>query len=704
MSKPANASSSGLDGFFRPRSIAVIGASADPRRIGGRPVDFLKRSLFKGPLYPINPKRSEVQGLESYASIGDVSGDVDLAVISVPIEDAIAAVEACIAKGVKGGVMFTAGFGEVGPKGRAIEDAIAKRCRASGFRLLGPNSLGFVNVEHSVFATFSGAMEISWPKRGSIAVASQSGAFGMYCYTRLADRGLGISHFIATGNETNIDVAECIGWLADDPATNVIMAYMESCRDGVRLRDALAHAQAMQKPVIVMKVGVSDAGAVAAASHTGALAGSDAGFQAVFDETGAYRTSSMDEMLDVTQALSKGVIPKGRRVGIISVSGGAGVLLSDGASEYGLELPVLPDAAQAEIKRMIPFSSPRNPIDSTAQVRNDFSVFARIIDIGVEQGNFDTIVTFFAYTGQEPKGMDALKPALFDLRRRYPDKPVFVCMTATPEVKAEFEEAGLLVFPDPRQVMRTVAALAQFIPHPPSKKVKHNPSVAAEPLPDGPFDEAGAKKLLRTWKVPFVPERTATTAEEAALAAGELGFPVALKVLSPDLTHKSDIGGVALGLRNADEVSAAWTKMMRSVSAGAPKAKITGALVAPMVTGGVEIVLGVHRDPIFGPMVMFGIGGIFVEVFHDIVFRLAPIDKDGALAMISSIKGKTLLTGRRGRAPVDIDAIADALVALSEFSIQYANDVESVDINPFIALPKGGYAVDAVVVRRESQQ
>jgi acyl-CoA synthetase (NDP forming) len=235
--------------------------------------------------------------------------------------------------------------------------------------------------------------------------------------------------------------------------------------------------------------------------------------------------------------------------------------------------------------------------------------------------------------------------------------------------------------------MRTVAALAQFIPHPPSKKVKHNPSVAAEPLPDGPFDEAGAKKLLRTWKVPFVPERTATTAEEAALAAGELGFPVALKVLSPDLTHKSDIGGVALGLRNADEVSAAWTKMMRSVSAGAPKAKITGALVAPMVTGGVEIVLGVHR-----------------EVFHDVVFRLAPIDKDGALAMISSIKGKTLLTGRRGRAPVDIDAIADALVALSEFSIQYANDVESVDINPFIALPKGGYAVDAVVVRRESQQ
>jgi acyl-CoA synthetase (NDP forming) len=374
--------------------------------------------------------------------------------------------------------------------------------------------------------------------------------------------------------------------------------------------------------------------------------------------------------------------------------------LSDGAGEYGLELPVLPDAAQAEIKRMVPFSSPRNPIDSTAQVRNDFSVFARIVDIGVQQGDFDTIVTFFAYTGQEPNGMDSLKPTLFDLRRRYPDKPVFVCMTATPEVKAEFEQAGLLVFPDPRQVMRTIAALTYFIPRPTPKAIARKPSAGTGRLPDGPLDEAAAKALLSGWNIPFVPERTAKTVDDAVSAATELGFPVALKVLSPDLTHKSDIGGVALGLRDAKAVAAAWSKMMDSVAAAAPQATISGALVAPMVTGGVETVLGVHRDPIFGPMIMFGIGGIFVEVFHDVVFRLAPIDKNTARDMILSVKGKSLLTGTRGRIPVDIEAIADALVALSDFSLRFADQVESVDLNPFIALPKGGYAVDAVVVRR----
>jgi acyl-CoA synthetase (NDP forming) len=689
----------GLDCLFCPQSIAIIGASSDPRRIGGRPVDFLKRSGFSGPIYPINPNRLEVQGIRAYASITDVPGNVDHAIISLPIEDTLDAVDACVAKGVKGVVMFTAGFGEVGPSGRVLEEAIAKRCKEGGLRLLGPNSLGFINVEQNVFSTFSGALDMSWPKRGSIGVASQSGAFGMYCYTRLADRRLGLSHFIATGNEVDVDVAECIDWLADNSTTNVIIVYMESCRNGDRLRKALANAQAKRKPVIVMKAGVSEAGARAAASHTGALAGSDTGFQAVFEETGAHRALSMDEMLDVAQALANGVIPRGRRVGIVSVSGGAGVLMSDAASEYGLDLPPLSDAGQAEIKRLIPFSSPRNPIDSTAQVRNDFSLFARIIDIAVQEGNFDTIVTFFAYTGQEPNGMAGVKPTLFELRRRYPDKPVFVCMTATPELKAEFEDAGLLVFPDPQQVMRIIAALAHFAPRPVLKPNERQLVPDKEYLPEGPLDESMAKKILMDWKIPFVPERLVTTPEQAVRAAEDLGFPIALKILSPDLIHKSDIGGVALGLRNIEEVTAGWTEIMRRVANAVPTARISGALVSPMVTGGVETVLGVHRDPIFGPMVMFGIGGIFVEVYHDVVFRLAPINKDAALSMISSIKGKGLLIGSRGRAPVDIDAIADSLVALSDFSVRYGDVIESVDINPYIALPQGGYAVDAVIIR-----
>jgi len=687
-----------LDVLFRPRSIAVIGASAEVRRIGGRPVDFLKRSGFEGPIYPVNPRRDEVQGLRAYPSVAEIPGPVDHAIISVPVQDALSAIEACIAKGIKGGVMFTSGFREVSESGKALEDAIVQRCREGGFRLLGPNSLGFINVRDKVFSSFTGAVEISWPTPGNIGIASQSGAFGMYCYTRLADRDIGISHFIATGNEADVDVAESIAWLAEDPTTDVILAYLESCRDGARLRDALALARARNKPVVVMKVGVSDIGALAAASHTGALAGSDAGFQAVFEETGAYRAGSMDEMLDVAQAAAQGVLPKGRRVGIISVSGGAGVLLSDAASEFGLEVPVLPEAAQAQIKEMIPFSSPRNPIDATAQVRNDFSVFGRILDVGVEQGNFDIIVTFFAYSGQEPNGMDGVKSALFSLRQRYPNIPIFVSMSATPEVRREFEAAGLLVFPDPRQVMRVASALAYLG----EERAPIGPrDLGKVSLPERDIDEATAKALLSKAGIPFVRERKAATQAEAADAADALGFPVALKVLSPDIAHKSDVGGVRLNLRNRDEVVAAWTEMMEAVRRNAPQARLEGALVAPMIGGGIETVLGVHRDPIFGPMVMFGVGGIFVEVFRDVVFGLAPLDMPRALAMIEKIKGRALLEGARGRPPADKAALAEALVALSRFAADHADAIESIDINPFISLPEGGIAVDAVVVKRK---
>ena len=689
-----------LDAFFRPRSIAVIGASGDPRRIGGRPVDYLKRSGFAGTIYPINPNRDEVQGLKAYASLADVPGPVDQAILSIPVADTLAAIDACIAKGVKGVVIFTAGFGEVGGEGQAREDDIAARCRQGGIRMLGPNSLGFMNVGQSALSTFGGALEVAWPKSGSIGIVSQSGAIGTYFYTRLADVGLGISQFIATGNEADIDVAECMHWLADDPATKIIVAYLESCRSGARLRRALAHAGECGKPVLVLKAGVSEAGAEAVTSHTGSLAGSDAAFQTAFDEAGAYRADTMDEILDVARALSVTVLPRGRKVGIVSVSGGAGVLMADAAIACGLELPELPIAAQAEIKQLIPFSAPRNPIDSTAQIRNDFSIFGRILEIGVEQGSFDTFVTFFAYTGQQAGGMDPLKPVLFDLRRRYPDKPVFVCMTASTEVEAEFEQAGLFVMADPVRLMRTVAALTRLRE---ALAEQGGPAVARAPfstLPPGELDEAGAKAVLAEWGIPCVAERQVTNVADAVLAATELGFPVALKVLSGDLPHKSEAGGVALDLRNAKDVAVAWEGMMDRVKRSAPTARIRGGLVAPMVKNGVEVVLGVHRDPTFGPMAMFGIGGIFVEVYRDVAFRLAPLDMDAARGMIASVKGRALLEGVRGRSKIDIEAVADALVKLSQFAQTHEETIESVEVNPFIVLPKGGYVVDAAIVLR----
>lgn len=701
----ADSRSAELSGFFRPRSIAVIGASGDPRRIGGRPVDFLKRSGFAGPIYPINPKRTEVQGLKAYASLADVPGPVDQAILSVPVADTLAAIDACIDNGVKGAVIFTAGFSEVGGEGQAHEDAIAARCRAGGLRVLGPNSLGFINVGQSVLSTFGGALDVAWPRNGNIGIASQSGAIGTYFYTRLADLGLGISQFVATGNELDIDVAACIDWMAEDPATGVILAYLESCRDGTRLRRALALARERGKPVLALKAGVSAAGAEAVASHTGSLAGADCAFQAVFDEVGVYRAETMDELLDLAHALSVTVMPRGRKIGIVSVSGGAGVVMADAAIACGLELPELPAAAQAEIKRLIPFSAPRNPIDSTAQIRNDVSIFGRILEIGVEQGSFDAIVTFFAYTGQQPGGMDPFKPVLLELRRRYPDKPVFVCMTATPELTAELEQSGIFVMADPVRLVRTVAALAKLATPPVAPAAPVAIDTARSAFPFGKEnDEAIAKSALAAWGIPCVPERKVTSAVEAVRAAEAIGFPAVLKVLSADLPHKSDVGGVSLRLRDGDEVAAAWDAMMKRVRLKAPGARIDGALVAPMIEGGVEVVLGVHRDPNFGFLAMFGIGGIFVEAYRDVVFRLAPLDMAAARGMIASVKGRSLLEGARGRPRVDTEAIADALVKLAAFAQAHGDVVESIDINPFIALPKGGYAVDAVIVRRGATQ
>ena len=689
---------SGLDALFRPRSIAVIGASSDPRKIGGRPVAYLLRAGFRGRILPVNPGQTEVQGLPAYASLDDVPGTVDQVVIAVAARMLDKAVEACICKGVAAIVMFTSGLGEVDEAGRVQQAALAARCREAGIRMLGPNCLGLFNAWEGVFSTFSASLQGTWPRPGGVAIASQSGAFGTYCYTLLHQRGGGISHFIATGNEADIDVAACIAWFAEDPATKVIIVSLEGCRDGAGMRSALAMAAARGKPVVAMKVGTSALGADAAASHTGALAGTDAAYEAAFEEAGAYRAQSIEEMADVALACAAGRFPQGPRLGVITISGGVGVLLADNAATRGLEMPAMPEAAQERIRELVPFANPRNPVDATAQVVNDRTLLARILDIITAEGGFDSIIAFLALMGLSERAMETLRPTLATLREAYPDRLFVLCFVCSPELRAELEQMGFVVIEDPSRAVAVVAALTRIG----RTRTSHSApvSVVPIPLPTGAMDEAAAKRLLGEAGIPFVPERIACNAAEAAAAATALGYPVALKVLSADLTHKSDVGGVRLGLRNAEEVTTAWDEMMRQVAEKAPGAHVTGGLIAPMVTGGVETVLGVTCDPVFGPLVMFGLGGVFVEVFRDVVFRLAPVTREAALAQIRGIKGLALLQGARGRPSMDLGAIADALVALAHFAARHEADLQSVEINPFIALPQGGIAVDAVILPR----
>src|SRR5882757_5879469 len=352
-----------LDALFRPASVAIIGASSDPNRIGGRPVAFSKRA-FKGAIYPINPKGGELQGLAAYPSIRDVPGTVDQAIIAVPAKSALQAVDDCIAKGVKAAVMFSSGFAETGAEGRALQEQLTRRCREGGMKLLGPNSLGMFDVHSGLYSTFSSYFNPLWPRTGPVGIVSQSGAFGTYFLAIAAERGLGFSHFVATGNEAGVDVAECVEWLADDPDTGVIMIYLEGCCDGARLRAALARAAANRKPVIAMKVGVSEQGIAAIASHTGSLAGSDAVFDAVFREDNVYRAQSLDELVDVAYACSGGVYPKSPRLGVVTLSGGVGIQMADAAAETGLELPGMPEAGQKKTLALFRSAGPANRVNT----------------------------------------------------------------------------------------------------------------------------------------------------------------------------------------------------------------------------------------------------------------------------------------------------------------------------------------------------
>jgi acetate---CoA ligase (ADP-forming) len=592
-----------LDPLFRPKSVAVIGASSDGNRIGGRPVAYSKRA-YKGAIFPVNPNQTEIQGLRAYASIRDVPGEIDQAIIAVPAKAAMQAADDCIAKGVKAAVMFSSGFAEVGSEGRAMQVELARRCAAGGMRLVGPNSLGMFNAHIGLYSTFSSYFDPLWPRTGPVSIVSQSGAFGTYFLAIAAERGLGFSHCVATGNEADVDVAACVDWLADDPATSVIMIYLEGCRDGARLRAALARAAANRKPVVAMKVGVSEQGVAAIASHTGSLAGSDAVFDAVFRECNVHRARSLDELVDVVYACSGGVFPKSPRLGVVTLSGGVGIQMADAAAELGLELPRMPEAAQQKVLAMVPFAGPANPVDATAQVINDWSMFTKILGIVADEGNVDSVISFLAHTGTTPGLMDRLKPAFLEVRARFPDRVFILCARMPPDIAETFAAIGFLIFEDPTRAVAAVAALARLGDGFARPSVGQPDIQQAAPLPAGAIDEAEAKRLLGAAGIQFAPERTARTRDEAVAAADAIGFPAVLKVLSPDIAHKSEAGGVVLGLRNAEEVASGYDAMMARVRARAPQARIDGALVARMIEGGIETVIGTKRDSVFGPVVM----------------------------------------------------------------------------------------------------
>jgi len=691
--------SSSLSALFEPRSVAIVGASTDVTRIGGRVLDYFIRGGFKGPIVPVNPNRPEVQGLPAVTGVADLPDGIDMAVIALPAAAARDALAACAARGIRGAIVFSSGFAETGEAGRKAEAELTRIAHETGMRLLGPNCLGAFNSFSGFFGTFTNTLDRVFPRPGALSIISQSGAFGTHLFWLAHQRGMGLRHWISTGNECDVEAAECLDYVIDDPGTRVILLYLEGARRGPALIAALEKAREAGKPVIAIKVGRSVVGAEAAASHTAALAGGDAVYDAVFRRYGVARVDSAETMIDAAMIALTGRLPTGKRLGIVTISGGGGILMADLASDLGLELPPMPPAAQAALKQGLPFAAPRNPVDITAQAFNDLDLMERNLDLIVAEGGYDAIIAFFTTVAGSPSIAPPLIAALRKLRANHPDRLIVLSLLADPELVKAYEAEEYPVFEDPGRAVAAVAALMY------AGATAHLPPAIELPaidLPPGPLNEHQSKALLAEAGVPVVTETLATTPEEAASAFERIGRQVAMKVVSAVLAHKSEFGGVLLDVADEDAVRQGFATLMQRARAHAPDARIHGVLVAPMLKGHIETIIGVRRDPVFGPVVMFGLGGIFVEVLKDVTFRLAPFDEAEARLMIAEVKGHALLTGARGRPPADIDALAKALAAVSRFAAGAGEPLESLDINPFAVLPQGegAVALDALIVTR----
>lgn len=696
-----------LDALLDPHSVAVIGASNLPARIGGRPIHNLIAAGFRGKVYPVNPKYSEVQGLPAFSCIEDVPGQVDCAIVAVPAVDVVKTIRACAGSGVRSAVIFTSGLAEIGEQGAEIQRQIAAMARDAGMRIVGPNCLGVAVPGKQWYGTFASYPAMKLMRSGDLGIISQSGAYGSHLYMVAQSRGLGVSHWVTTGNEAGVDVAEVIEYYAGRPEIRVIAAYAEGVRDMAAMKRALAAAHAARKPVIFMKVGQSAVGAAAAASHTASLAGADALYDALFAQYGVYRASTTEEILDVAYACQFGEFPKGRRVCLQSISGGVGVLMSDAAEAAGLQLPALPEPVQQRISQLIPFAGTRNPVDFTGKALAEPALIEEISDLVIGTGNYDSYVIYMASVASSPLTRDAVAAVYERVRGKHGQQPLMLSIImATPEDRAYYEKLGMPCFEDPSLAVRAMAALSHFgeaferkLPSQESRR----PAGALD-LPQGPLDEYQAKKILASWGIPSTDDRLVRSREEAVAAWSEIDGPVAMKVVAAEILHKTEIGGVILNVSSAQAAAEAYDTLMQRARTAHPEVSRAAVLVTPMVKGGVETVLGAMNDPLFGPVVMFGLGGILVEVLHDVTFRLAPFDEAEARRMIDEIQGRAVLNGVRGAKASDIDALAFALSRLSVFAAENADELESVDVNPFLLLPSGAVALDALFITRTEKE
>lgn len=676
---------SAIDRLLRPRSVAVIGASADPAKTTGRPVGYLLRHGFAGEVWPVNPRVTEVSGLRSYSDVASLPKAPDVGIVLVGPERAEAALRDLSARGCAAAIVLAGGYAETGGEGAERQAALRAACGT--MRLLGPNTIGLVNLTDRVTLSASGALEAEGLRAGRISLISQSGGILGAVLSRGAARGIGFARLVSTGNEADLDIADLLEHLAEDPATDVIVLYLEGLRRPEAFRAAALKARAAGKRIVTFKVGRSEAGAQAAISHTGALAGADRMYDALFRQLGIVRAERFSDLLDLSQALTTGRRARGRRVAVLTTTGGAGALLADAFGLSGFDLPPPDAATSARVQALTGEPAAANPMDLTlAGLKPE--VMREAITALLESPAYDALAVV---VGSSALAKPQLAADAIAECQAGQDKPVLAFVSPhAPGVTAALNRQGIPAVTEPEAAAAALGALAQPVPMrtpvPPARTVE------LPPLPSGPLNEAEARALFARFGVPSVQEVVARGPAEAADAAAQLGGPVVLKVLARHLAHKTEANGVRLNLR-PDEVEAEAAAMLSRVK------DAEGLLVQKQVRG-VEMILGLVRDPAIGAGILLGFGGTAAEILSDTTLRLLPLQRAEAEEMVDGLRGRRLLDGPRGAPPADRAALVEAVLAFAAIAEALGPRLIEAEINPLFVLPvgQGVLAADGLII------
>jgi acetyltransferase len=690
-----------LSPLLKPQSIAIVGDFDDLSTIGGRLLKALVNHEYKGKIFPVNPEYKDVGGVLCYPSLTDIQSEIDAVLVAVPGGVVVRVVEEAAKKKVKAAVIYSSGFSELGEGGISKQEEIVKIAKKNNILICGPNCAGIVNFNDNIAMSFYQFLDLPQLIPGNIAFVSQSGPLGGGLINRAQDKGIGISHFISTGNEALLESSDYIEYLLEDSYTSVIILLIEGIKDAKKFLRVADLALKKKKPIVIMKLGRTSIGKKAAGFHTGAMAGSDVVYEAIFKGKGIIRVDEPDELFANASMLAKNCLLRGNRIGIITSTGGGGVLLLDKLSEMGMAIPEISLKTDRELSKIsAAFGLLKNPLYLPVQNFNDVLLFSKVLEIFSQDENLDGVIVVLSMVGGEQGKEMASQIIKVGGSLEKPMVIWWVGGSLSALGIQMMEKSSVPIFTSPNKCIKALVASFQYarlfecyngekaatisISQPDRKRIEavleNSGRILTEDL---------GKEILSVYGIPIPSEKLSRSFDEVKKIASEIGYPVVLKIISPQIAHKTEAGGLKLGIRNEEELSLAYSEILDNAKKYNPQAEIKGVLVQEMVKPGKEVIVGMVQDPQFGPMIVFGLGGIFVEVLRDFSLRHAPLKERDAWEMIQEIKGYSVLKGIRGDPSCDLKAIHQVLISVSQLTMDFQDVISSIDINPLVVYPQG---------------